>query len=70
MVKTNIITNWVEVWEVVGNKGTDLEEVIGSNPGGQKRLMGIAEGCISLLKIIVEKISHYSKIYNKCLYPL
>ena len=49
----------------MGNKGTDLEKVIGSNPGGQKRLMSIAEGCISLLKIIVEKISLKS-IINGC----
>jgi hypothetical protein len=44
------LTDGVEVGKVVGNEGADLDEVVGSNARGQKRLVSVSESRIRLKK--------------------
>ena len=37
------LTDGVQVGKVVGNEGADLDQVVGSNPSGQKRLVSVTE---------------------------
>ena len=42
------LTDGVQVGKVVGNEGADLDQVVGSNPSGQKRLVSVTESGVRL----------------------